>query len=323
MDGSSLATMPRSIAPMLATAGHLPADEAGWAFEFKWDGIRAIAFLQAGQVRFASRNDKDLTGSVPELQPGGALGELSAVLDGEIVALDERGVPRFQLLQNRGRESGPGANRSAGVAYIVFDIVWLAGRSLMGEPYSERRRVLDCLGLGRVQGWMVAPSFSGPGEDVFEASRQRHLEGVVAKRLDSRYSPGRRSSAWVKVKHAKDQEVVIGGWTRGEGSRSGSIGALLLGVNGPEGLAYVGKVGSGFDGRELRMLAARFADLVADGSPFSTPVPAADARVATWLQPSLVGEVSYTEWTDSGRLRQPVWRGLRPDKSPADVVREG
>jgi bifunctional non-homologous end joining protein LigD len=344
--------MPQSIAPMLATAGPLPPDDGNWAFEFKWDGIRAVAFVEAGRARFASRNDNDLTGSIPELQPGEGALELPVVLDGEIVAFDETGVPRFQLLQNRGRQpnrpgghrpgrsdraraAGGGAGKSAtgdagstggagggAVAYIVFDVLWLGGNSLMARSYSERRQVLDTLDFGGLPAWTAAPSFPGPGDDVFAASRERGLEGVVAKRLDSRYTPGRRSPAWIKAKHQRMQEVVVGGWTRGEGSRSGTIGALLLGIPGAGGLTYVGKVGSGFDGRELKALGERFAPLVADRSPFSTPVPTADARIATWLDPTLVGEVVFSEWTDSGRLRQPVWRGLRLDKSPSEVTRE-
>jgi bifunctional non-homologous end joining protein LigD len=335
MDRTDGGRMPQSIAPMLATPGALPAGDGNWAFEFKWDGIRAVVFVEAGRARFASRNDNDLTGSIPELQPPVEAFAVPVVLDGEIVAFDETGVPRFQLLQNRGRQPGrarasrqgrpdaaAGGPSAGAVAYLVFDVLWLDGNSLMDRTYSERRHVLETLDLTGAPLWSVAPSFPGPGEDVFAASRDQGLEGVVSKRLDSRYTPGRRSPAWIKTKHQRMQEVVVGGWTRGEGSRSGTIGALLLGIPGAGGLGYVGKVGSGFDGRELKALGERFAGLVADQSPFVTPVPTADARTATWLEPTLVGEVVFSEWTDSGRLRQPVWRGLRLDKSPGEVTRE-
>jgi bifunctional non-homologous end joining protein LigD len=342
MDRTAADPMPQSIAPMLATAGPLPPDDGNWAFEFKWDGIRAVAFVEGGKARFASRNDNDLTGSIPEMQPPEGILALPVVLDGEIVAFDATGVPRFQLLQNRGRRpsqaggasstrQGRAAGRGDGVlghgragalAYLVFDILWLDGNSLMNRSFSERRQALEALDLAGLPLWSVAPSFPGPGEDVFAASRDRGLEGVVAKRLDSRYSPGRQSPAWVKTKHQRMQEVVVGGWTRGEGSRSATIGALLLGTPGAGGLTYVGKVGSGFSGTELKALGERFSSLVADRSPFATPVPTADARSATWLEPSLVGEVVFSEWTDLGRLRQPVWRGLRLDKSPSEVRRE-
>jgi bifunctional non-homologous end joining protein LigD len=323
MNSSTAVEMPRSIAPMLATAGRLPDDDDSWAFEFKWDGIRAISYLEGDRVRFVSRNDNDLTGAFRELQaPEGFLGFGPAVLDGEIVAFDDKGVPSFQLLQPRIHGPGASAGSGRGIAYLVFDVLFFHSTLLLDEPYSERRLRLEQIGVEELEGWTVAPSFPGPGGDVFDASVDQGLEGVVAKRLDSRYTPGRRSPSWIKVKHVKTQEVVVGGWTHGGGSRSGTIGALLLGIPGPDGLGYVGKVGSGFDGKELAMLGNRFAGLMADRSPFSTSLSAAEARAAAWVRPDLVAEVTFTGWTNGGRLRHPVWRGLRLDKSPADVTLE-
>jgi bifunctional non-homologous end joining protein LigD len=249
---------------MLATAGSLPADDGSWAFEFKWDGIRAICYVERGEARFVSRNGNNLTSSFHSLQPhDSSLEGSDLVLDGEIVAFDERGIPSFQALQSRGH--GP----SAAVAYIIFDVLWLDGSSMMDKPYAERRAVLEDLALDRIASWSVAPSFAGPGSDVVAASGERGLEGVVAKRLDSRYIPGSRSPLWIKVKHVRSQEVVIGGFTQGGGSRSGSIGALLLGVADVSGLRYVGKVGSGFDSEELRSLGTALSKIPAKVSPFS------------------------------------------------------
>jgi bifunctional non-homologous end joining protein LigD len=323
MNGSTGTAMPQSIAPMLATAGELPTDDDNWAFEFKWDGIRAVSYVENGEIRFVSRNDNDLTGGFGELQaPAGFLGFGPAVLDGEIVAFDDTVVPSFQLLQPRIHGPAASAVQRRAAAYLVFDVVFLHGTLLLDEPYSQRRLLLEQIGVEDIEGWAVAPSFPGPGVDVFGASIDQGLEGLVAKRLDSRYTPGRRSPAWIKVKHVKTQEVVLGGWTRGGGNRSGTIGALLLGIPGHDGLEYVGKVGSGFDFKELAMLGRRFAGLVADRSPFSTLLSTAEARSATWVRPELVAEVTFTGWTNGGRLRHPVWRGLRLDKSPADVTLE-
>lgn len=302
-----------SIAPMLATLGHLPHDGEKWAYEFKWDGVRAVCYQDEAGARFVSRGDKDLTDAFPQLQPRDAdLAARHPILDGEIVAFDERGVPSFQALQARG-------HHAARIAYIVFDVLHLDGRSVMDRTYEERRQILEQLQLDNVSGWSVSPSFVGDGEAVFAASGERGLEGVMAKRLDSRYLPGKRSPAWVKVKHTRNQLVVVGGWTPGSGSRSGTIGALLLGVPDGSGVRFVGKVGSGFGRVVLQALEQALGPLVTDDCPFSTTVPVPDKRVATWVRPELVGEVKFTEWTSAGRLRQPVWLGLAPGTRPADI----
>ena len=327
--------LPDLIPPMLAVPGPLPDDD-GWAFEFKWDGVRAIAYVEGGRGRFLSRNGNELTASFPELRPlAEALGARQAVLDGEIVVFDSDGDPSFQLLQSRlhtvdgeARKRRPTRGRPATgapfpVVYVLFDVLHLDGVSRLAAPYAERHKLLESLKLDKGANWTVSPSFPGPGADVLAASRQQKLEGVVAKRLDSIYEPGKRSPAWRKTKNFKTQEVIIGGYTAGEGRRAGSIGSLLLGIPSDEGgLEYVGQVGTGFSEEALRELRQELGSRILEASPFANKVPTNYARKATWVRPDLVGEVSFGEWTAEGRLRQPSWRGLRTDKSPAEVVRE-
>lgn len=311
--------------PMLATAGVLPEGD-GWAYELKWDGVRAIAYVAGGRLRLASRSGRDVTGAYPELRGlGGALGSGQAILDGEIVAFDPAGRPSFEALQARISLADPAQAsrlaRTAPVSYLVFDLLHLDGRSTLDPPYGERRRLLEGLGLEGDR-WAVPAAHGGPGAGLLEATRASGLEGVVAKRVDSAYRPGRRSRAWVKVKVTSTQEVVVGGWSPGKGARSERIGALLLGIPSEGGLRFVGKVGTGFSEGLLADLEVRLDRLGRPSSPFAAPVPAAAATRATWVEPVLVGEVRFAEWTRAGRLRAPVWRGLRPDKSPGEVVPE-
>ncbi len=307
--------MPTSVSPMLATLGEIPRNEQGWAFEFKWDGIRAIAYIEGGRVRLQSRNLKDLTASFPELEaiPAelSAGPESKAVLDGEIVALDGEGRPSFQLLQQR----------SGFVEYVAFDLLYLNGRSLMAEPYEQRRRQLEEL-VAPASRLTVSPRFDGPGGDLLAVSKKRQLEGIVAKRLTSTYLEGRRSAEWVKIKNTRTQEVIIGGWTPGRGSRASRIGSLLLGVPEAGRLTYVGQVGTGFSAAALSDLARLLEPRERETSPFSEPVPSRYAKGARYVEPELVGEVAFAEWTSDSRLRHPSWRGIRSDKSPAEVRRE-
>ena len=312
---------------MLATAGELPTAgaEAGWAFEMKWDGVRAVVYVSGGQARGLSRNDRDVSTSYPELQDvANSLSGLSLILDGELVAADASGRPDFGTLQQRMHVVDPAAVArlavTVPVTFLAFDLLWFDGRSLLDEPYGTRREALESLDPSGT--WDIPPAFSGAGSAALDASRAAGLEGVVAKRLDSLYTPGRRSSAWLKVKHLRMQEVVIGGWRPGQRGREGRIGSLLLGVQGPSGLEYAGHVGTGFTDAMLRDLAARLAPLARVESPFATELPRMDSRDAVWVTPDLVGEVIFGEWTSAGRLRHPSWRGLRPDKSPAEVTRE-
>jgi bifunctional non-homologous end joining protein LigD len=321
--------LPKAIAPMLATLGTLPRDEDSWAYEFKWDGIRAIGYVDGGRIRIMSRNGNDLTASFPEIRGlGELLGSRPAVLDGEIVAFDERGRPSFQLLQPRihAAVAAKAKRLSEGqpVVYVLFDLLYLDGRLLVGQPYEERRRRLEALGVDKVKGaaWTVSPRFAGPGADILTASRDQGLEGVLAKRLDSPYLPGKRSPTWTKVKNILMQEVVIGGWTPGEGHRQGRFGSLLLGIPDGAGLQYVGQVGTGFSDAALDRLMSKLEPLRTGDSPFTSDVPRQYRTVATWVKPRLVGEVNFSEWTTDGRMRHPAWRGLRNDKKPGEVHRE-
>ena len=308
---------------MLATAGPLPADQERWAFEMKWDGIRAVTYWDGATLRIESRNLRDITVSWPELQAlGPDLGGREVVLDGEIVALDERGVPSFQRLQERMHVGNPtqAAQLASTVpaAYFVFDVLHLDGASVMDRPWTERRAVLESLGIAG-RSWATPPAFVGEGDVTVAASLERELEGVVAKRLDSTYTPGLRSRAWTKVKNIARNEFVVGGWTSGEGRRSGSIGSLALGLPAPGGgLRYVGNVGTGFTDRELRRLEGVLAPLQTATNPFTE-----NARYVkkgtTFVEPRLVTDVEYTERTKEGILRHPSYKGQRIDKTPEDL----
>jgi bifunctional non-homologous end joining protein LigD len=319
--------LPDLVRPMLATAGSLPATdvESAWAFEMKWDGVRAVAYVDRGSLRVLTRTDRDVTAGYPELRGlTDALGEHRVVLDGEIVAFDEAGRPSFGELQQRMNVARPtpALRDRVPVTYLVFDLLHADGRSLIRLPYSERRAALEALDLGGPH-WAVPPAFEGAASAAVETSLAQGLEGVVAKRRDSAYLPGRRSTDWLKVKNIRTQEVVIGGWKPGEGRRSGGIGSLLLGVPDEDGrLVYAGHVGTGFTVRMLEDLATMLRPLERKTPPFADEVPRMYAKDARWVTPRYVGEVAFTEWTRDGRLRQPSWRGLRPDKEPADVVRE-
>ncbi|PSL51574.1 bifunctional non-homologous end joining protein LigD [Saccharothrix carnea] len=313
---------PELIRPMLASSGQLPTG-SGWAFEFKWDGVRAVTYVRGGRVRAMTRNDLEVSATYPEVRAlSSLLGDREAVFDGEIVALGARKQPDFGRLQARMHVARPGDDllTRVPVVYYVFDLLHVDGRSLLGAPYAERRQELAELGLGGCADVRVPPTFSeAHGADVLSVAEDYGLEGVVAKRVTSRYEPGRRSTAWVKVPLVRTQEVLIGGWRPGDGRRAGTIGSLLLGVRSDDGLRYVGKVGTGFTHSALVDLQERLRPLARQGSPFVDPVPADHARHAHWVRPELVGEVEYRTWTTDGRLRHSSWRGLRPDKAPDDV----
>ncbi|MEQ7125938.1 non-homologous end-joining DNA ligase [Actinopolymorpha sp. B11F2] len=323
------------IAPMLATPGTMPppADQERWAFEMKWDGVRTVAYAARDQVVLLGRSGRDFTSTYPELS-GATMDEVAGaeglVVDGEVVAFDDQGRPSFERLQSRmhgpprGRSRQAGPTRQAGTApvcYLVFDLLYLRGRSLVGEPYHVRRALLRDLALP-APAWQVPPAFEGMGAAALETSHRQQLEGIVAKRLDWAYEPGRRSPAWIKIKHVRTQDVVIGGWRIGAGSRAGTFGSLLCGVYEGDRLVYAGRVGTGFTQARLKALTERLAPLARDASPFDESVPAADARDARWVEPVLVGEVAFAQWTRDGRLWHPSWRGLRDDRDPRDVVRE-
>jgi len=317
--------MPEHIAPMLATLADLPRNEEKYAFEIKWDGVRAIAYVDGGRARFEGRRGNDITSRYPELRGlGAALGATPAVLDGEIVAFDgER--PSFERLQRRMHVSNDRAVRrlmgEVPVVYVLFDLLWLDGHSTISLPYRERRKLVDELGLQGAS-WQTPATHEGDGGALLEASRGLGLEGVVAKRLDSVYEPGRRSRAWLKVKNHCSQELVIGGWVPGQGMRA-SLGALLIGyyesTEPGARLRYAGRVGTGFTGTDIKRLLDLLEPLRRDTSPF-TPKPR--VKDAVFVEPELVAEVRFTEWTSAGVVRNPTYLGLREDSDPRQVVRE-
>jgi bifunctional non-homologous end joining protein LigD len=319
--------MPEHIEPMLATLTKtLPRDEDSYAFEVKWDGVRAIAYVEGGQARFESRRGGNITSRYPELRGlGPALGSTAVVLDGEIVAFDgER--PSFERLQRRMHVGNERAIRrlmgEVPVVYVMFDLLWLEGHSTLELPYRERRKLLDEL---RPEGasWQTPAAHEGDGAALLDATKRLGLEGVVAKRLDSVYEPGRRSRAWLKVKNHNSQELVIGGWLPGKGARSTSLGALLIGYyesTEPDArLRYAGRVGTGLTENELRRLVELLEPLRRKTSPFS---PAPRVKDAVFVEPELVAEVRFTEWTRAGVIRAPAYQGLREDVDPHQVVRE-
>jgi len=317
--------MPERLEPMQAKLSKgLPRDQQGYGFEFKWDGIRALAYISGGRLRLSSRSLEDITNRYPELRElGGTVGARELILDGEIIAVAEGGRPSFERLQGRmGLTSEADIRRKMKeipVGYVIFDLLYLDGHATLEVPYADRRRLLEELKLkGRY--WQTPPYTPGEGTTTLEASKQLGLEGVMAKRLDSGYQPGRRSDAWLKIKNHQGQELVIGGWLPGEGGRSGRIGALLIGYYQDGKLVYAGKVGTGFTERMLDRLQALLAPLRRATSPFEGGV--APPRKAIFTEPRLVGEFEFSEWTASGQLRQPSFKGLREDKDPRSVVRE-
>ncbi len=319
--------LPKHIEPMLATLSkNLPRDEDNYAFEVKWDGVRSIAYVEGGRARFESRRGGDITSRYPELRGlGPALSSTAAVLDGEIVAFEgER--PSFERLQRRMHVSNERAVRrlmgEVPVVYVIFDLLWLEGHSTLELPYRERRKLLDEL-APQGPSWQTPAAHEGGGTELLDATRRLELEGVVAKRLESVYEPGRRSRAWLKVKNHNSQEFVIGGWAPGKGARSTSLGALLIGYyesTEPDArLKYAGRVGTGLTEAELRRLVELLEPLRRDTSPFS---PAPRVKDAVFVEPELVAEVEFTEWTSAGAVHAPVYLGLRDDRDPRDVVRE-
>jgi bifunctional non-homologous end joining protein LigD len=313
------------IAPMLAAAADEPFDSPDFIYEPKWDGVRTIAFVDGGEVRLQTRNLLDCTKQYPEAtQAAEALtGAYHAILDGEIVALDPNGVPSFQRLQPRMHVSDESTVRklrkSTPVIYQVFDILYADGEDLTRKPLRDRLRRLDeaLTPMGSIR---RSEGFPGTGVALFEAAREQGLEGIVAKRLDSIYQPGARSPAWVKIKAFRTMDCVIGGWTEGQGGRTKTLGALLLGVYRDGKLQPVGHVGTGFDERTLRDLLAMLQEHESPTPPFATK-PRTN-QPARWCLPELVCEVEYVEITRDGTLRHPTYRGLRPDVDPREVVGE-
>jgi bifunctional non-homologous end joining protein LigD len=319
------APFPDSVKPMLARmAKAVPADEARWSYEVKWDGVRAIAYARPGRLRLESRNGRDITDGYPEIRGLlEALGMTEAIFDGEIVAFDENGRPSFERLQQRMHVRGAAQvkrlQKSTPVVYAIFDLLFLDGESLLDQPYEARRARLNGLQLGG-PAWRVPENYPGFGHGLLEATRRQGLEGIIAKRLDSGYYPGARNGCWLKIKNVRRQELVIGGWLPGEGRRAERIGALLVGYHDNGDFRYAGRVGTGFTDTTLDDLARRLQPLQSEASPF-TPRPKLP-RNTVYVEPELVAEVEFVEWTREGVLRAPSFKGLRDDKDPGEVVRE-
>ncbi len=303
--------LPAALRPMLAISGSvMPRDSQNWALEMKWDGVRALAFIENGRVRLMSRTERDITVAYPELAGlGHATSHKQLLLDGEVVVFGADGWPEFEALQPRMHvTSAAQAAQLAGqtpVTYLVFDLLQLDGRSLLELGYRERRAVLDGLGLTGPF-WQTPPWF--PGEDfqaVQGVSMAQRMEGILAKRLDSAYVPGVRTDYWRKIKNVLRQEVIVAGYKPGQGNRTGQVGSLLIGVHDAGQLIYAGHVGTGFSVETLRMLSSKLEPLRRPGSPFDVPVPPEHARSAVWVEP------------DAGHRRhlRPVDQG-RPDAGP-------
>jgi bifunctional non-homologous end joining protein LigD len=312
-----------TLRPMLARAGKLPAREEQFGFEVKWDGIRTLLFSDHGHVELRGRNGTDFTPRYPEVRElGRALGASRIVLDGEVVAFDDQGRPSFERLQSRMHLASDSAvrrrMRDIPATYVIFDLLYLDGHTTMPLSYEERRRLLDDLELTG-PAWRTPAYHRGEGKALLEATKELGIEGVVAKKLDCPYTPGARASHWIKVKNVHTQDVVIGGWTTGEGGRSSSLGSLAIGVYEGDELKYAGKVGTGFTEQTLALLKRELEPLRSDASPFSGRQP---PKGTIFVEPRLVVHVEFREWTRSGTLRAPSFKGLRPDVSPQECVRE-
>ncbi len=321
MDG-----VPAPVAPMLAVEGPLPVG-GGWAYETKWDGFRCCMRVGPdGTTKLTSRLGNEITNTYPDLRGvlADAAGGRSAVFDGELVVLAADGRPDFQLMQSR-HQRGPTTEllRVAPVTYIVFDLLLLGSSSLLSVPYADRRELLAGL---PVTSERVAVPRHFTDEDIdphelLEVVEEQGLEGLVAKRLGSRYLPGARSRDWIKRPLIKTQDVVVGGWRPGKGNRGGRVGALLLGGHDDAGrLHYMGDVGTGFTERALDEMLDLLTPLTRPTCPFENEVPPDRSRDARWVEPTLVGQVVYRQFTSDGRLRHTAWRGLRPDILPTQVT---
>src|SRR5947209_4717626 len=314
---------PRDMKPMLATLVDAAFDDPAWLFEIKWDGVRAIAFLRRNgprrEVTLRSRGGMTLNAQFPEVVEALYAQDLpDAILDGEIVALDDAGRAHFQLLQSRLQEvNGRGPDRGPVIAYYAFDILYFAGHRLPDRPLTDRRLLLDAV-LRPTAVIRMSEAVAEHGVAFYRAAQELGVEGIMAKRRDAPYRPGERAKSWLKIKVTQRMEAVVGGFTRGRGARANTFGAVLLGVYDAEGhLQYIGHCGGGFTDAELRRLANLLHARVEAACPFAQVPPSNDA--VTWIRPELVMEVEYAGWTNDRLLRVPVYKGLRTDKEARDV----
>jgi bifunctional non-homologous end joining protein LigD len=310
-DMGRTSSLPKRLQPMLATLTDGPFDDRGWVFEDKFDGFRMVAKIEGGKVTLYSRNGKIISQSYIEVARALERVKGDAVIDGELVALDQNGVSHFQLLQNALRHE-------AKLLYCAFDLMFHDGADLRGLPLLERKKRLGSI-LPRHKLIAFSAHRKTSGTKFFEDAEQKGLEGIMAKRADSRYLSGTRTTDWLKIKTSKRQEVVIAGFTAPKRSRP-FFGALTLAVREEDAWRYIGHVGTGFTHRTLEELHRRLMPLKSAKSPFLVRVK--DEAVTTWVKPALVAEVKFTEWTKAGEMRHPVYLGLRTDKQAKDVVRE-
>jgi bifunctional non-homologous end joining protein LigD len=315
--------LPRSIDPMLATSGELPSNQTDYNFEYKWDGVRAIGFFQPRNYRLLARSGNDITSRYPELHNlSKAVGKRHVVLDGEIVSLDESGRPSFGKLQHRmhlnDAQSIMRLSKTEPVFYVLFDVLYFAGKSVMNETYAHRREILEDLTL-MGDHWQITSAHTGEGSAMLAAAKQNQLEGIVAKRLDSLYHPGERSRDWIKIKIIQRQEFVVAGWVPERTGITNRIGAILVGYyDCDKQLRYAGKVGTGLSGEDHEPLLQKLAAGRTRVSPFKDRVPGG----AIFTTNPAVAEIEYRRWPADGLLQQAAYKGLRTDKSAREVIRE-
>ncbi len=317
-------SMPKHIEPMLATLVNAPAESGEWIYEMKWDGYRALAYLNGSTVELRSRNNKSFNEKFYPLYKAMQEWGIHAVIDGELLVLDEAGVPDFSGLQLwRSEDDGQ-------LAFYAFDILWLDGYSVMDLPLEERRRLLKAVMPSSIPSIRISETIEDSGKEAFEQAEQLHLEGVMAKKSGSRYIPGSRSKEWLKIKTEKRQELIIGGYTKNEGTNK-LFSALLLGIIEKGKFQFLTPVGTGFNKKMQEEIIKKLKPYETDTCPFSTVPeynkpsrfrPDPPKASVTWVKPKVVAEISYREMTRDGAVRHPSFKGLREDKKPAEVVRE-